>query len=136
MGKEHILASMTSSSSAQAEPTKLVATDVRMDILFSRLGAIYGQLWWNNYRTEELLILAKKEWGETLDRFDNQTLKEVLVLYRERRNYPPSLPQFVECCKEAMARRIPSSLRKELSKPCTLEVAKQHIAVMKKILNN
>lgn len=127
---------MISNSSPQAALTKVAVTDVRMDVLFSRLGAIYGQLWWNNYRTEDLLLLAKKEWGETLERFDNQILKEVLMLYRERRNYPPSLPQFVECCKEAQARRILKSLRTELSKPCTLEIAEQHIAVMKKILNN
>ncbi|MHA3183298.1 Vir protein [Legionella pneumophila] len=109
--------------------------DLRIDILFTRLGAIYGQLWWNNYRTEDLLLLAKQEWSEGLKRFDNQIFKDVLVIYREQKNYPPSLPQFVESCKATQARRVPHPAR-EATRPSSLEVAKQHIAAMKKILNN
>ena len=109
--------------------------DLRIDILFTRLGAIYGQLWWNNYRTEDLLLLAKQEWSEGLKRFDNQIFKEVLVVYREQKNYPPSLPQFVESCRATQARRVPHPIREEM-RSANLEVAKQHIAAMKKILKN
>lgn len=107
--------------------------DLRIDILFTRLGAIYGQLWWNNYRTEDLLLLAKQEWSEGLKRFDNQIFKDVLVIYREQKNYPPSLPQFVESCRATQARRVPRPTREEI-RPSSLEIAKQHIADMKKIL--
>jgi hypothetical protein len=109
--------------------------DLRIDILFTRLGAIYGQLWWNNYRTEDLLLLAKQEWSEGLKRFDNQIFKDVLVLYREQKNYPPSLPQFVESCRATQARRIPNPA-KGITRSSSIEVAEQHIAAMKKILNN
>lgn len=109
--------------------------DLRIDILFTRLGAIYGQLWWNNYRTEDLLLLAKQEWSEGLKRFDNQIFKDVLVIYREQKNYPPSLPQFVESCRAMQARRIPNPARNE-GRSSSLDVAEQHIAAMKKILNN
>ncbi|MBA2648205.1 MAG: Vir protein [Legionella sp.] len=107
---------------------------MRIDILFTRLGAIYGQLWWNNYRTENLLLLAKKEWSEGLKKFDNQVLKEVLVICREQKNYPPILPQFVESCRATQARRI-MPLAKESANPSNLEVAKLHIAAMKTLLN-
>lgn len=109
--------------------------DLRIDILFTRLGAIYGQLWWNNFRTENLLLLAKQEWSEGLKRFDNQIFKDVLVIYREKKNYPPSLPQFIEICKATLARRVSRSTRKETCSS-SLEVAKLHIAEMKKILKN
>lgn len=109
--------------------------DLRIDILFTRLGAIYGQLWWNNYRTEDLLLLAKQEWSEGLKRFDSQIFKDVLVIYREQKNYPPSLPQFVESCRAMHARRIPNPARNE-GRASSLDVAEQHIAAMKKILNN
>lgn len=109
--------------------------DLRIDILFTRLGAIYGQLWWNNYRTKDLLLLAKQEWSEGLKRFDNQIFKDVLVIYREQKNYPPSLPQFVEICKATQARRVPNPVREE-TRASSLEVAELHIAVMKKILKN
>lgn len=109
--------------------------NLRIDILFTRLGAIYGQLWWNNYRTEELLLLAKHEWSEALKRFDNQIFKDVLVIYREQKNYPPSLPQFVESCRATQARRVPQLAREEI-RPSSLDVAKLHLAAMKKILKN
>lgn len=109
--------------------------DLRIDILFTRLGAIYGQLWWNNYRTENLLLLAKQEWSEGLKRFDNQIFKDVLVVYREQKNYPPSLPQFVESCKAILARRVPPPAEKEI-RSSSIEVAELHIAAMKKILKN
>jgi hypothetical protein len=109
--------------------------DLRIDILFTRLGAIYGQLWWNNYRTEDLLLLAKHEWSEGLKRFDNQIFKDVLVIYREQKNYPPSLPQFVESCRATQARRVPHPARED-SRTSSLEVAERHIAAMKQILKN
>ncbi|KTC76185.1 Legionella vir region protein [Legionella birminghamensis] len=111
--------------------------DLRIDILFTRLGAIYGQLWWNNYRNEELLLLAKQEWSEGLKRFDNQIFKDVLVVYREQKNYPPSLPQFVESCRAAQARRVPPPERmREERRPSSLETAKLHLAAMKQMLKN
>lgn len=106
-----------------------------MDVLFTRLGAMYGQFWWSNYRTESLLLLAKQEWSEGLKRFDNEILKEVLVTYREQKTYPPSLPQFVECCKGALNRRMPPPLREE-SRTSSQEVAKQHIKAMLKKLKS
>lgn len=109
--------------------------DLRIDILFTRLGAIYGQFWWNNYRNEDLLLLAKQEWSEGLKRFDNQIFKDVLVIYRENKNYPPSLPQFVESCRATQARRVPHPAREE-TRSSSLEVAKQHIETMKQILKN
>lgn len=111
------------------------AYDLRIDILFTRLGAIYGQFWWNNYRTEDLLLLAKQEWSAGLKRFDNQIFKDVLVIYREQKNYPPSLPQFVESCRATQARRVPNSV-KEVIHTSSIEVAEEHIAAMKQILKN
>lgn len=107
-----------------------------MDVLFTRLGAMYGQFWWSNYRTESLLLLAKQEWSEGLKRFDNEILKEVLVTYREQKTYPPSLPQFVECCKGALNRRMPAPLREKYKTTSNQEVAKQHIKAMLKKLKS
>lgn len=124
------------SNQTNTDAPKAADYDLRMDVLFTRLGAMYGQLWWNNYRTESLLLLAKQEWSEGLQRFDNQILKEVLVTYREQKTYPPSLPQFVECCKAALNRRIPAPLRDDSKRSPNQEVAKQHIKAMLMKLKN
>lgn|GEM_PF-2505221 len=120
----------------QVEQVSAVVHDLRMDILFTRLGAIYGQNWWNNYRTDSLLTLAKQEWSESLQRYDNQVLKEVLVVCREKKIYPPSLPQFMDCCKDIQNRRMPNPLKNEISKPASREVAEMHLKAMLKELRS
>ena len=125
---------MTSQQSSEKEVLSKSSSeyDLRIDVLFTRLGAIYGQLWWNNFRTESLLLLAKKEWSECLKDFDNQILKEVLVVYRENKNYPPVLPQFVENCRTAQARRITPSVRE--ARTTNFNVARRHLSEIKMML--
>ena len=63
-----------------------VETDKRIDTLFTRLAAIYGQLWLKAYENEKVLAFAKKDWSESLHRFDNKTLKEALTKFKENKN--------------------------------------------------
>ncbi len=79
---------------------------------------------------------AKKEWFDALLRFDNQILKEVLLMLREGRGYPPTLPQFIEDCKAIHGRRIPRSMNQDSTKPASREVAEMHIKAMLKKLNS
>ncbi|HRD70436.1 MAG TPA: Vir protein [Legionella sp.] len=99
--------------------------------MFIRLGAIYGHIWVSLYQTEKLLAFAKKEWSEGLQAFDNATVKEVLLKCREKSAYPPTLPQFIEYCKEVKKRKdsYASVVR---ATGCTnhSEIAKKHIKSM------
>lgn len=121
----------TSSSSATPE-----VHDKRIDTLFSRLGAIYGHIWWSNFQNERGLAGAKKEWFDALLRFDNQILKETLLMLREGRGYPPTLPQFIEDCKAVQGRRIPRPMNQDSNKPASREVAEMHLKAMLKKLNS
>ena len=114
--------------------TNLESHDKRIDTLFMRLGAIYGHIWWSNYQNERALAFAQKEWSEALQRFDNRTIKESLLKFREQKSFPPTLPQFVESCKDLNKRREPSSLKKEPIRPGSVEVAKKHLNTMLQIL--
>lgn len=128
---------MPNPSSDDHSPATAATTatnDLRINILFTRLGAIYGQNWWNNYPSDSLLALAKEVWSEGLQRFNNQILKEVLVLCREKKIYPPSLPQFIEYCKAAQNRKTPSTWDEKPVKPSSHQVATMHIKAMLKHL--
>ena len=129
----HLASMMSQQANSMKNDSKpLPDYDARIDILFARLGAIYGQLWWSNYRTESLLALAKQQWSEALKRFDNEILKEVLALCREHKNYPPVLPQFVETCRAAQARRITPPTKTPYKG--NRDFAKAQIAAIKKML--
>ncbi|HEM0351343.1 TPA: Vir protein [Legionella pneumophila] len=103
------------------------ANDKRIDTLFTRLGAIYGHVWWSSYKSESLLNLAKKEWSEGLARFNNASLKEALFYFRENSNFPPTLPQFIERCKASVRRNNFCSAKSELQQRIDTKIALKHI---------
>ncbi|PJE14679.1 Vir protein [Legionella sp.] len=102
--------------------------------MFVRFGAIYGHIWWSIYKNEVLLEVTKKEWSESLQRFDTRTLKTALLRCREEKAYPPTLPQFIECCKDIHTRSEPCS-KHESIQPARAEVAERHLKEMFRILN-
>lgn len=108
--------------------------DVRIDTLFSRLGAIYGHLWLSLHQNERLLAFAKKEWFEGLQAFDTATVKEVLLKYREKHAYPPTLPQFIECCKSVKKRKEGFSFEARKGVKNSSDVAKKHLRAIREFL--
>lgn len=106
----------------------------RIDTLFLRFAAIYGHLWRSVYKNETQLELSKKIWLENLKKFETKIIKEVLQRCCEAYSYPPSLPQFFECCRELRDKNrgffIPQEVQK--AKP---EVAAKYMRQIKTILN-
>lgn len=112
------------SSTCEKEPSHY---DKRIDTLFSRLGSIYGHVWWSCFKTESILNMAKKEWSEGLHRFDNTVLKDALFYFRENSNFPPTLPQFIERCKSSVRRNNFCSAKSELQQRIDTKIALKHI---------
>lgn len=79
-------------------------------------------------------MFSKKEWSETIKPFDNQILKEALQTLREKKDFPPTLPQFFDCCKDIQNRRVPAAEKPEPYKPSSPDVAKKYIDAMLKKL--
>jgi len=105
-----------------------------MDTLFVRLGAIYGHVWWSSFQNEKALEFAKKEWSDGLMRFDKCTLKESLLKFRESKGFPPTLPQFIECCKAIMKRKEDCSPAPKPTPKCRSTVAEKHLKAMLDLL--
>lgn len=101
-----------------------------MDTLFSRFAAMYGHIWISSYPSADSLKFAKCEWSDGLNRFDNQALKQALIDCREHNKFPPTLPEFIACCKEKVARRQPKNLATEPVQPADPKVAQEHLKAM------
>lgn len=112
-------------ASEQASETAVI--EVRIERLFLRLSAIYGYIWWNMYRNEELLEITKLEWSTALKRFDNQILKEALLSYRTKKGYPPTLPEFMDCCCAIQKRVDPCVSELKSVQRGNEEIAKKHL---------
>ncbi|HFL2713433.1 TPA: hypothetical protein ACGWTM_000566 [Legionella pneumophila] len=123
----------TSSHSAQPP-----VSDKRIDTLFARFNAIYGYLWLSAYNNAKVLDIARLEWSESLQEFDNHVLKLALEKTKKTEHFPPSLPLFYECCltikKSIQARQEALKKKTETHTPTDPKVVQFHIKEMKKYL--
>ena len=71
----------------------------RIDHLFLKLAAMYGHVWKSLYKSDEFLAFTKTEWLNALARFDDIIIAKALTYSQNHYEYPPTLPQFIECCK-------------------------------------
>lgn len=106
----------------------------RIDHVFIRFSAIYGQLWNSIYKTESFIALAKEEWRESLEKFDNKTLGRALNYCRQKESWPPTLPKFIEICKVMVNQNKDQESGEKIEFKCNRDVALQHIARMRAIL--
>lgn len=113
--------------------------DKRIDTLFTRFTAIYGQLWLTAYQNEQVLTFAKREWSESLRGFDSQVLKLALERSKKTNLFPPTLPAFTACCTtikmELQTRRQTSTFVSEPHKKASPEVVTFHLQQIKAMLN-
>ena len=127
--KKNLQDQTTSSNSGET-----ASYDKRIDTLFIRFSSIYGHLWINNFNDERTIFFAKKEWSDGLKPFNNAIIKEALLQFREKHRFPPSIPEFIACCKEKEARKRPTALSFEPIKKPSPEVANHHLNMMKAAL--
>ena len=105
-----------------------------IDRVFLRLAAIYGNAWRNAYKNNEFLQFTKREWLDGLAGYEEQLLYRAVAVSRENNKFPPSLPEFIECCKY-IRNRDSFCYKREAVKPATAKVAEANLAKLKEILN-
>ena len=72
--------------------------------LFNRLSAMYGNRFTDMWRGIDHDMI-KKTWAEALVRFSPDSLKHALEACLDRQ-YPPTLPEFIDLCRARAARNI------------------------------
>lgn len=73
----------------------------RIDLLFSKFAAFYGHVWRSQFKDEAFLKFAKKEWQDALGGYSDAVLTKAILSCREFYELPPTLPQMLQCCKDA-----------------------------------
>ncbi|WP_064115044.1 hypothetical protein [Legionella bozemanae] len=119
----------TSSNSASIEEQRK-----RIDRLFLRFAAMYGQVWRSQFKSDEYLVFVKNEWQQGLFDYADNILELAIELCRKNKELPPTLPQFIDFCKNC-SKRSAFFERDESPKKNNPEVAKTHLQKIKQILN-
>lgn len=108
------------------------ATRKRIDRLFLSFTAFYGQLWRSQFKNEEFIEFMKNEWANALNHVEDNFLQEALTLCRNKKEFPPTLPQFIELCRDAKKRTV--FREKATYKKSRPEVAALHLEKIKAML--
>lgn len=112
------------SSSASIDNAKCIKK------LFTRFAAIYGHIWKSQFKSDAFMDFAKKEWMDALGAFSDATVTSAIDECREYHDMPPTLPQFIRCCRAIVKRQF---VRVE-EKPFTrtrAEIAEPNLRKMK-----
>ncbi|HAU0201938.1 TPA: Vir protein [Legionella pneumophila] len=106
----------------------------RIDRLFLRFAAMYGQVWRSQFKSDEFLVFVKGEWQQGLFTYADNILDLAIDLCRKNKELPPTLPQFIDFCKNC-SKRSSFFVPDEAPKNNNPEVAKTQLLKMKHILN-
>lgn len=92
-------------------------------MLFSRFAAAYGVVWRGPLKDTVFLKFAKKEWGDALAPFSDVIIDEAIEQCRSFYDLPPTLPQFLKCCRQIKKQTSFYVVKKE-TVPVNRELAK------------
>ena len=71
-----------------------------IELLFSKFAAWYGHIWRSQFKDEGFIGFAKKEWQDGLSEFSDVVLNKAILNCREFYEFPPTLPQMIQCCRQ------------------------------------
>ncbi len=70
-----------------------------IDQVFVKMQAAYGGVWASRLPTPEMTEAGKSEWAKALSVFTRDQILRGFERCFERHSMPPTLPEFMECCK-------------------------------------
>ncbi|WP_133141153.1 Vir protein [Legionella spiritensis] len=106
----------------------------RIDRLFLKFAACYGPVWRSQFKHDDFLEFAKKEWHQALLEFEDGIIEQAIAACLAGRELPPTMPQFMDLCRSAKKRHAFAPINRD-HKPRNLEVAFIHLHKMKQLLN-
>ena len=103
--------------------------------IFLKFSIFYGHVWRSQFKNEHYSTLARKEWSKTLQVFNEELIEKAIQECLEHREFPPTLTQFVECCKQ-LGNRNKGFYVPEVAKNTNPLVAQAYLKKIKSILHN
>lgn len=123
---QHVTATMSSKSSGNC--TEIANT------IFLKFSIFYGHVWRSQFKNEHFSSLARKQWSKTLEIFDEDLIEKAIQECLKQREFPPTLTQFVECCKQ-LSKRNKGFYIPQAAKNSNPLVAQTHLKKIKSILH-
>ena len=119
---QHIIKTITQPGSMQQKQS-CSPYSITIDILFQRMGDIYGKQWTMRFSNQLTLNSAKQEWANGLSKLSGQQIKNGLQeCVFSGKEWPPSLPKFITYCTaqdlsaaQSLFVKLPSGKKANLS---------------------
>jgi hypothetical protein len=105
-----------------------------VDQLFLKFAVFYGHVWRSQFKNDDFLKFAKKEWLLALKQFSKQLIEKITYYCRDNSEFPPSLPKFIVLCRQEQKRNNFFKFEDDFEKG-SLEVNKKFMASIKKLIN-
>ena len=106
----------------------------RVNKVFLKFSIFYGHIWRSQFKNEHFFNLARNGWQEALEGVDAPVLDEAIEECLKQRDMPPTLSQFMDCCKQLSNKNagfyIPAAVEK-----ANPTVAEANLRKMKLMLN-
>lgn len=113
--------------------SNLAREQKRIDRLFLCFSAAYGHVWLRIYKSGDFLDYSKKAWLKELNKFDDKALQYAIGVCIQNHHLPPTLPQFIDCCRE-YSKRYDFFKKEEESLKSDKATADFHLQQIKAIL--
>lgn len=97
--------------------------------VFKRFHNIYGQSWTNRFEGKTTLQQVCEEWASDLARYTEAEIDEAVETCKRQYPLAPTLPQFLELCKLAHARKY--EVKRVEYKPASKETMQRELAKMR-----
>ena len=120
-------------TTAPQTSSNLARDQKRIDRLFLCFSAAYGHVWLSIYKSGDFLDYSKKSWLKELTHFDDKALQYAIGVCIKNHHLPPTLPQFIDCCR-AYNKRYDFFKPEEESIKSSQETADFYLQKMKLIL--
>lgn len=104
----------------------------RIDRLFLSFSSCYGQLWRSQFKNDEFIEFMKSEWVNALRDVEDKYFQEAVAYCQSKKEFPPTLPYFVELCRNAEKRTVFMKMP-NYKKSCP-EIAALHLEKMRAML--
>ncbi len=72
----------------------------RVNKVFLKFSIFYGHIWRSQFKNEHFFNLARDGWQQALGHYDETAIDEALEECLKQREMPPTLAQFIDCCKQ------------------------------------
>lgn len=123
----------TTNQATSSHSVNLNKISARIKRLFARFAVVYGHIWQSQYKQENQVKLADKEWSETLRNITDENIELAFLQCKKRFEMPPTLPAFYQLCRQYQPAKSINYFVEEKVQVASDEIVKTHLEVLKRI---